>query len=180
MDKEKSTLKKIWETACKVLNFIEMNYLIIFTCFIGLFIMVEVIMRAFDAQGSRWIEELARMMLVTTTLVGSSVAVKTKGHMAMTALIGALPAKFSNCLEILSNLVCGLAFLYISYYSITWTVNLYHVKRMMDSVSIPIWPFWAIISFAFVTTGVRFLMQIKNNVVNIKNGVRPEADLKEM
>ena len=180
-------MKTVWQkilhltrTLAKALNWVEMNFLIFFTSFIGLFIMVEIVLRIFNVQGSRWIEELSRMMLVTTTLVGSSVAVKSKGHMAMSALINALPSKFANGLEILSNLICGAAFLYISYYSVIWTVNLYTVKRMMDSVSVPIWPFWAIISFAFITTGVRFLLQIKNNVADIKKGVHSEAGLKEM
>lgn len=173
-------IKKVFRALSKALNWVEMNFLIFFTSIIGILIMVEIILRIFMVQGSRWVEELSRMMLVTTTLVGSSVAVKSKGHMAMTALVNALPAKFSNVIEILSNLICGATFLYISYHSVTWTINLRAVNRMMESVSIPLWYFWVVISFAFVTTGVRFLLEIVKNVKNMRAGVHEEADLKEM
>ncbi len=173
-------IKKVFSFLTKALNWVEMNFLIFFTSFIGIFIMIEIILRIFNVQGSRWIEELSRMMLVTTTLVGSSVAIKAKGHVGMTALINILPSKFANAVEILSNLICGAAFLYISYYAVIWTINVHAVKRMMDSVSVPMWPFWAIISFAFITTGVRFLLEIVKNIRNMKAGVYKEADLKEM
>ena len=81
-----------------------MNFLIFFTAFIGIYIIIEIIFRIFGLQGSRWIEELARLMLVTTTFVGSSVAVKSKSHVGMTALVDALPSRWGNVLEIVSNL----------------------------------------------------------------------------
>mgnify|MGYP005956246747 FL=1 len=173
-------LRKAFRAACRALDWVEMNFLILFTSFIGLYIILEIVLRIFHIQGARWIEEMGRMMLVTTTLVGSSVAVKTKGHMGMTALINILPGTFSNVLEIASNLICGGAFLFISYYALQWTMDLFTLKRTMESINFPIWPFWAIITFAYFTTGIRFLIQIRYNVQGIRRGVYQEADLKEM
>ena len=87
METSKNPIRHVFDKACWLLNWVEMNFLIFFTSFIGLYIILEIILRVLHIQGSRWIEELSRMMLVTTTLVGSSVAVKSKGHMGMTVLI---------------------------------------------------------------------------------------------
>ena len=50
----------------------------------------------------------------------------------------------------------------------------------MESINVPIWPFWVVISFAYFTTGVRFLLEIRKNVLGIMKGTYKEADLKEM
>ena len=180
METSKNPIRHVFDKACWLLNWVEMNFLIFFTSFIGLYIILEIILRVLHIQGSRWIEELSRMMLVTTTLVGSSVAVKSKGHMGMTVLINILPDKFANVVEIISNLICGAAFLFITYHSVDWTINLYKLGRTMESINVPIWPFWVVISFAYFTTGVRFLLEIRKNVLGIMKGTYKEADLKEM
>ncbi len=180
-------MKKAWQTFVRIFrkgeaifNWCEMNFLIFFTAFIGIYIIIEIIFRIFGLQGSRWIEELARLMLVTTTFVGSSVAVKSKSHVGMTALVDALPSRWGNVLEIVSNLLCGATFLALAYFAGKWTVSLFKIKRTMDSVSFPLWPFWVVIALAFFTTGVRFLLEIVKVVKNMKSGVREHGELKEM
>ena len=180
-------MKKTWQGIVKVyrflekaLNWVEMNFLIVFTSFIGVAIMVEIVLRIFGIQGSKSIEEISRMMLVTTTFVGSSLAVKTKGHVAMTALVDLFPPKIGNVFEILSNLICGGGFLFLAYSAAKWTASLAKVGRTMDSASFPLWPFWVVIAFSFLTTGVRFLLEIVKVIKNMKAGVRVVADLKEM
>lgn len=180
MNKLWQGIVKAYQKGAKILNWFEMNFLIFFTCFIGVYIMIEIVFRILGLQGARWIEELARLMLVTTTFVGSSVAVKSKSHVGMTALVDALPAKWGNVLEIVSNFLCGATFLALAFYAAKWTVSLQKVNRTMDSLSFPLWPFWVIIAFAFLTTGVRFMLEIVKVVKNMKAGVRVQAELKEM
>ena len=180
------TFVRIFRKGEAIFNWCEMNFLIFFTAFIGIYIIIEIIFRIFGLQGSRWIEELARLMLVTTTFVGSSVAVKSKSHESradaarLRALVDALPSRWGNVLEIVSNLLCGATFLALAYFAGKWTVSLIKIKRTMDSVSFPLWPFWVVIALAFFTTGVRFLLEIVKVVKNMKSGVREHGELKEM
>lgn len=180
-------MKRIWQTLCKlagavikVYEFIEINFIVWFTMIIGVMILVEIGLRAFQIQGSRWIEEVSRYMLVTTTFLGSSIAVTQKGHMTMSALVNALPHKWSNILEILTNAIGGVGFLYIGVVSFQWTGKLIQTGKLFESVSVPMWYLWAVLSVAFFTTGLRFLAQIIKNVQAIREGVYIAPQEKEM
>lgn len=180
MKKVWEIIKKIYRGGVKILNLIEKNFLIIFTAFVGFAILIEIILRGFSIQGSKTIEEISRLMLVTTTFVGTSVAVKTKGHVGMSALVNALPPKAGNVIEMLSNLICAGSFLFLAHSAGKWTLNLIKLKRTMDSASFPLWPWWVVITAAFLTTGVRFLIEIGKVAKNMKSGVHEEAELKEL
>lgn len=180
MKKVGPTLYQALRRCMKAFEFIEMNYLIFFTSFIGILIMVEIVLRLLGLQGLRWIEEFGRMMLVTTTLVGSSIAVKSKGHMAMDALINCLPPKAANLLEIVVDLLGGAGFIWLGVVSFQWTAVLKATHRTMESIPLEFWWFWVIISIAFLTTGVRFLLQIVKNIRALRSGVYEQAERKEM
>jgi len=176
MDAIKSSLKRI----AKVYDMIEMNFLIIFTALIGILIIVEIILRAFSVSSFKWIEEGGRYMLITTTMVGCSVAVKTKGHAVMDLVLSSIPVRMAHILRIIVNLMCGLGFLYMSYYSVIWTKELVELNRSMESITFPLWPVWVVVSIAFITTGFRFLFQIENNVKDFKNNAPLHVVQKEM
>lgn len=180
-------MKRVWETTCKLAGavirayeFVEINFIVWFTMIIGAMILVEIGLRAFEIQGSRWIEEVSRYMLVTTTFLGSSIAVTQKGHMTMSALVNALPPKWANILEILTNTIGGVGFLSIGAVSFQWTGKLMQTGKLFESVSVPMWYLWAVLSVAFFTTGLRFLAQIVKNVQAIRDGVYEAPPEKEM
>ncbi len=87
----------------------------------------------------------------------------------MDLVLNMIPARAAHVLRLIVNLMCGLGFLYISYYSVIWTNELIQLNRSMESITFPLWPMWAVVSIAFVTTGFRFLFQIRDNIRNIKN-----------
>lgn len=180
-------MKKVWNRICQVSNavirvyeFIEMNFMIWFTMIIGALIMLEIIFRVFQIQGSRWVEEVARYMLVTTTFIGSSIAVSQKGHTTMNALINALPAMWANVIEIITNLISGIGFGYIGLVSFQWTGKLIQTGKLFESISIPMWCLWAVISMALFTMGLRFLVQIPKNIAAIREDTYEATPDKEM
>lgn len=180
-------MKKLWNKFCKIIDkiikvyeWVEINFIIWFTILVGALIMVEIILRLFQIQGSKWIEEIARYMLVTTTFLGSSIAVSQKGHATMSALINALPCAWSNILEIITNLIGGVGFLFLSYAAFEWTGKLIKTGKLMESISIPMWYLWAVISVAFLTTGIRYMAQIVKNVQALRTGTYEATPDKEM
>ena len=180
-------MKKLWKNFCKVADkvikvyeWVEINYIIWFTMVIGALIMVEIVLRVFKVQGSKWIEEIARYMLVTTTFLGSSIAVSQKGHAIMGVLINALPCAWSNVVEILTNLLGGVGFLYLAYAAFEWTGKLVKTGKLMESISVPMWYLWAVISVAFLTTGIRYMAQIVKNVQALRAGTYEATPDKEM
>lgn len=180
-------MKPVWEKICKISNaiikvyeFVEINFIIWFTMIIGVMIMWEIVLRIFQIQGSRWMEEVARYMMVTTTFIGSSIAVTQKGHMTMSALINALPSRWSNVLEIATNLLSGIGFVSIGFVSFKWTGKLMQTGKLFESISVPMWYLWVVIALTFLTTGLRFLAQIPKNITAIREGTYEVTPDKEM
>lgn len=163
-------IQKAFHAVTNVYCKIEMAFLIIFTMVIGALIILEIIRRMLGITGLKWIEEMGRYMLVTTTLVGCSVAVKNKGHAVMDLFYTFMSDKVAFAFQIVVNLLCGALFLYIGAYSVIWTKELIVLKRSMESVTAPLWPVWVIVSLAFLSTGIRFLIEVKNCALKLKRG----------
>ena len=163
-------IQRAFRRVTDIYNKVEMSFLIIFTMIIGALIIVEIIRRIIGMDGLKWIEEMGRYMLVTTTLVGCSVAVKNKGHAVMDLFYTFMSDKVAFIFQIIVNILCGGLFLYMGVYSVSWTKELFILKRSMESITAPLWPIWVIVSLAFLSTGIRFFIEVKNCVIKMKNG----------
>lgn len=167
---------RIWKTWSRFYNALELNFLTIFTLLTGGLIIVEVIIRALGMQGFRWMEELGRFMLVTTTLIGSSHAVNTNGHMVMDALYGVLPVKVANALRSLAHLICAVLYLYLGVYATQWMFSLVKIGKKMESIRFPAYVMWIFVSLALVTMGIRYIFQF---VKSVRKTITGEVELSE-
>lgn len=161
---------------------LENLYMVIFTLLIGALIIFEVIVRAMGLQGIAWLEEMGRFMLVTTTLIGCSVAVKSNGHMIMDVLYNLLKPRAAYAFKAFVNLLCGIFYLYLGYYSILWMLKLRKIGKMMESIRFPSYVMWIIVALAVLTMGFRYLIQCKNCILKIRRGEEQftEMNTKEM
>ena len=180
--KESSLFVKIIQKLVWIYNNIERFYMIIFTSGIAIFILYDIIARNLGGQGLKWIEEMGRMMLVTTTILGCSMAVKDNGHAVMDTLYNFLPGKVCYVMKIIVNIICGAGFIYLGYYAVQWTTTLYKMKKTLEAfAAIQQWIFWVVISIGFITMGFRYLIQIVSLVKKMSRGVPfGEIELKEM
>lgn len=92
---------------------IETQFITLFTIVMGAIIMVDVVFRNLGMQGISWVEEFGRFMLVATTLLGCSIAVRSNGHMLMDVLYTVLPVRVSYVLKSIAYAVCCAMYLYI-------------------------------------------------------------------
>jgi len=177
-DKNKSLMQR-W---CKFYNNLEYGFLIIFTLTIGALIIVEVIIRACGMQGFKWLEEMGRFMLVTTTLIGCSIAVKSNGHMVMDVIYNILKPKMAYMLKTLVNLLCGAFYLYLGYYAVEWMLKLHKIGKYMESFRFPSYIMWVFVSLGMITMGFRYLIQSKDCILKVKNRAEEftEMNIKEM
>jgi len=148
---------------------IERGFISLFTLGVGALILYEIIMRNLGMQGLKWIDELGRIMLITTTLVGCSVAAKRHSHMIMDALYSIVSAKTARLLRGLSYLIAGVFYLYLAWYSVEWTMRLMRLNRSMQTIGLPAYLAWFVISTAIATMGLRYL------VAAVKAFVTPQA-----
>ena len=151
MEKVKNIYKKIDDA----LALVDKVYIAVFTLLIALLILASIIIRAFGLQSFSWLDELSRFMLVTTTLCGSSLAVRTNEHMVMDSVYSMFSEKIGDILRAIVNWICGLGFIYLSYYAFEWMRKLFKMHKMTSTLGIPIWPVWVIVSFCILTFGIR-------------------------
>lgn len=144
----------------------ERHFLTIFTLGVGVIILYEIVIRNLGLQGLKWIDELGRIMLITTTLIGSSVAVKHKGHMIMDVLYSVVGDRPAALLRSLTYVIAGAFYLYLSIYSIEWTMRLMRLGRTMQTINLPAYIAWIAISFAIATMGLRYLVAAVKELVD--------------
>ncbi|QQO10769.1 TRAP transporter small permease [Breznakiella homolactica] len=169
-----SIVQKAVKTWCWFYDRAEMHFLTLFTLITGALIMVEIVIRACGLQGFRWMEELGRFMLVTTTLIGCSNAVKSNGHMVMDALYSVLPRRVSNGVRALSFLISAVLYLYLGWYAFQWMLKLKEIGKMMESVRFPSYVMWVFVAVALITMGGRYVIQFGHGVVKV---IRNEESL---
>ncbi len=149
-----SQVKKLFDS----IESFERNFITIFTLGVGAIILYEIVVRNLGMQGLKWIDELGRVMLITTTLVGSSMAVKHKDHMIMDVLYSVLDVRRGAILRSFTYVLSGIFYLYLAYYSIEWTMRLMRLGRTMQTINLPAYIAWVAVSFAIATTGLRYLV----------------------
>lgn len=147
-------LKRIFDG---IENF-ERIFITIFTLGVGAIILYEIVVRNLGMQGLKWVDELGRMMLIITTLVGSSMAVRSKGHMIMDVLYSVITERAGAMLRSFTYALSGIFYLYVAYYSIEWTTRLMRLGRTMQTINVPAYIVWVVVSLAIATMGLRYLV----------------------
>ncbi len=137
----------------------EKHFITVMTLVCGLILLYNLILRALNIQGLTWIEEFSRYMLVITTLMGCSIAVKHKGHMVMDTLVAVLPVRIGQTIQGLGYLLCGTMYVYLGVYAWRWTERLIAMNKNVESVDFPLWVIWVCATYAILTMGLRYLVQ---------------------
>ena len=166
MKEFKSRLKKIWDTLCKICCEIELCFITIFTLIVGALIIFQIIRRAVGLQGWPWLDEVSRYMLIITTFIGCSIAVKSNGHAVMDVLYTYIPTRPAYLLKSVVYAMCGVMFVYLGHYSYKWMLKLKLMKRTWETLQIPFWIIWAFVVFALITMGLRYFVQSGKCILN--------------
>ncbi len=167
-------LGHIWEE-------IETNFITIFTLVMGAIIMVDVVLRNSGAQGIAWVEEFGRFMLVVTTVMGCSIAVKSNGHMVMDSLYNALPPRWAYSVKAVAYAICSVLYLYMGYYSYMWMLKQEAMNKTMQSCQFPAWIMWAFVVYGITSMGLRYIVQTVKCVISAMKDARTftEMNIKE-
>lgn len=138
---------------------IEMFLLVSLTLIFGALNMVEIFRRMFGMASLRWMEEFSKYMLVVTTMIGSSIAVSSDGHMIMDTLVMVLPRRITLLLKSLTNLLCALFWGFFGYHSYFWLGKLIKIGSKMATVSIPVYIIWIPFCICCFTAALRGVIQ---------------------
>lgn len=139
-------------------EYVERLFITTFTLAAGVLILYEIVIRGMGIQGLKWIDEFGRIMLIITTLIGSSIAVRHRGHMIMDVVQNMLSPRHAALLRSFTYVLSGLFYLFLTYYSYGWTMRLMRLNRTMDTINLPIYIVWIFVTFAICTMGLRYLV----------------------
>ena len=84
-----------------------------------------------------WSEEIARYMLVWLTFIGAGSVHKRMGHISIDLLRNALPAKVQKPFQIVTHLICVVAFVVVVYFGIAYIQVTQ--AQLSAAMRIPMW-----------------------------------------
>ncbi|MGN8644919.1 TRAP transporter small permease [Gracilibacillus sp. HCP3S3_G5_1] len=88
----------------QTINHIEESFAVVSMIIASILIFVQVILRYLFNFSLIWSEEAARFLIIWLVLIGSSIAVREKGHATVDALVAFLPPAGKKFFSIFANL----------------------------------------------------------------------------
>jgi len=157
----------------RILNKTETLLMVFFLSLLCLLIFIEIIMRTFFQTGLPWLEEFGRYVLVLSTFLGASIAIKRDDHPRMSAFLQALPAKPRRVAMVVAEFVLGCFLLVLSYYAGIQVLNLIRIGTRASTLPFPLWLTYAVLPVSIFVMGIRCFISARNNVRALR-GNSPE------
>lgn len=155
---------------------VELIFMCAFTLYIAFDVVLGIVLRILDMQTLKFSEELGRVMLITTTMVGSSMAVRTDGHMAMDTIYHFVSEKTGQYIKTVVYILCSVFWILMSYFGLQFTIKLFQIQKTMESLPICRGYIWIFVTYGMFTMGIRYFVQFGLSIKRILNGFRaPES-----
>lgn len=132
--------------------------MIFLTC-IG--ICVHVFLRYFFDFPINWFIDIATLFLFFITFLGAAWLLREDGHVSLDFLFHAIGPKKYNRVQIVTNVICGLACLFIAYYGVKETLLAIDLEVVVDMPLAP--PKWIVLIFiplGFLMLAIEFLRKV--------------------
>ena len=114
-----------------------------------------------------WSEELARFILMWLSMLSAAYAFKIKSHFALTVIVSKLPNNFQNMVAFFVQIIVGIFFAIIFYYSIIFVNSVQGHTAPALQISMQI-PYSSIIVSSGLITIFSFWSATKNILKKIK------------
>lgn len=152
----------------KLFNHIE-EYLAISTMLgASLLVFFQVVLRYLFNESLYWSEEAARYLIIWCIFIGSSIAVREKGHATVDAIVVILPANFKKIFYILANLT-GVIFCIVLIWSGSLVVsNVLNYGNVTPSLGISMAIPYLAVPVGGAMMLYRFLQLLIDDIKNLK------------
>lgn len=142
----------------KYLRWFESGLLVTLFLVMLLVACAQVVARNFFGTGFLWGEELVRMAVLWTTMVGALAAIGQTGHIRIDVVEKLLPDPWSPVLNAIANLFASLICLVVAYFS--WTLIVWEFGERGSGIGfIPSWILVSVIPVVAFAMGVRHAIQ---------------------
>lgn len=137
-------------------------------------IVAQVILRKLFETGIHWLEEFGRYVLIYSTFIGASIAIKSDEHPRMTAVLLILPYKLRQIISILGDLICAFILLVLDYYAWIQVFNVFQRGTRTSTLPMPMCLIYAIFPITFIAMFIRYIISAKDNFILLKNPPKTE------
>jgi len=163
---------KILNVLDKILSFVEEWVLFISTMAALIALFVNVVLRYGFNYSLAWSEELVREVIILTTFIGSSAAIKARSMIKIDALVQIVPS-LRTPLTFFSNLVTMLFSLMMVYYG--WKMAALQVATYQKTIimQIPLVYLYSILPIMGVMMFVRTIQVMTQDIQELR--AKPEA-----
>lgn len=142
----------------KYLRWVESGLLVSLFLVMLLVACAQVIARNFFGTGFVWGEELVRMAVLWTTMIGALAAIGQSGHIRIDVVERLLPDKWSPVVHAIANLFASCICLVVAYFS--WDLIVWEFEDGSSGVGvIPSWVLVSVIPCVAFAMGVRHAIQ---------------------
>ncbi len=151
----------------KTLSIFE-NWTLFFTTMLGLIVLfVAVVLRYSISYTLAWADELVRDVIIYTTLIGCSVAVRNRGMLKIDALTQIVPALKPIC-EYIANIATLIFSIIIIKYGYQMVLQQYNTKQYSVILEIPLYLLYLILPTMGVLMLIRILMVFYEDITKNK------------
>jgi C4-dicarboxylate transporter DctQ subunit len=151
------------EPARRIFNKTETGLMVYSLSILCLLSFAEIIMRTFFQSGLSWLEEFGRYILVFSTFLGASIAIKTDDHATMLAFLQTLSPKRRQIVLVMRDLALGCFLLLLDYYAWIQVLNLMTIGTRTSTMPFPLWLTYIILPIAIIVMSIRYFISAKNH-----------------
>ena len=143
---------------------------------LAIFVFLQVILRYGFHFAFSWAEELGRYLTIFLTFLGASLGVKYGSHFSMEALSQNLPHRYRHLMKAVVNLICGLFFVLVIYFSWQQIGKLHRYGASTATLHVPMYVPYIPIPFFSITIALRFFYRC---YIHVMGFARNEAFVEE-
>jgi C4-dicarboxylate transporter DctQ subunit len=146
--------------------------------FMSLLLFVNVIMRYVLLKPIAWADEVALYLLVWVVFIGGSVAIRTRGHIAIDLLPLILPPKARRWLAVAVQALTILFFIVFFWYSLQHTLRVRSIDQLTPILQAPMWLTYLAMPVGTFLMGLRSLQVLIETLVH-EGPEKASMDLKD-
>jgi len=144
--------------------FLEEIITSIFMLALVLLTFVNVILRYFFSTSISGVVEISGLMFIWICLLGSSLALKYKGHIAVDIIVDRLPEKSKPIYQLVMNLVMIVTFAILVYYGVLLTIEAVH--KTLGNTSLSQAYLYAALPVGFLFMLIRLVAEVNDTLRN--------------
>ena len=160
-------IKKVLATIDKILSFFEDWTLFISVMIALVALFVNVVLRYGFNYTLAWSEELVREVIIYTTLIGCSAAIKQRKMIKIDASVQLIP-KLKVPLTFFSNLVTLIFATFVIYYGWLMVLLQFRTHQKTIIMQIPLYYLYAILPLMGIMMFIRTIQVIYEDVMELK------------